>query len=216
MDDYRTGIVLDLDGTLVDSVYHHVLSWDDALRSAGLDPGPLWRVHRAIGMGGDRLLPWVLGRPAADLGDLAGQVQERHEQAFLSRADSLRATPGALALLDDLAERGVPFVIATSATQTVETALMDVLGRKDVDTTNSDEVPSSKPGPDSVLAACRRLGVPPAAATLVGDSPWDAEAAARIGTRMLGVRTGGFSPQELREAGAAAVVDDPLALLGRL
>ena len=85
-----------------------------------------------------------------------------------------------------------------------------------MDTTNSDDVPSSKPGPGSVLASCRRLDVPPAAATLVGDSPWDAEAAARIGTRMIGVRTGGFSPQELREAGAAAVVDDPLALLGRL
>jgi HAD superfamily hydrolase (TIGR01509 family) len=215
MSEYRTGVVLDLDGTLVDSVHHHVLAWDQVLRGAGLE-APLWRVHRAIGMGGDRLLPWVLGRSAADLGDLIDELKSRHEEAFLARADAVRPTPGGPDLIDDLTARGVPFVVATSASGAMVDVLLGVLGRKDFDLTHGDEVDTSKPGPDSVLAACEQLGVEPVAATMVGDSPWDAEAATRIGARAIGVRCGGFGATELTDAGAMLVVDDPRALLGRL
>jgi HAD superfamily hydrolase (TIGR01509 family) len=213
MDTFRTGVVLDLDGTLVDSVYHHVLAWDEALRAEGLEAG-LWRIHRAIGMGGDRLLPWVLGRPP---GDVDGEALAKgHERAFLARAEDLRPTPGARELLADLEDRGVPFTVATSSGETVVAALLAVLGRDDFDLTSGDEVASTKPAPDSVLAACAELGVEPGAATMVGDSPWDAEAAGRVGVRAIGVRCGGFGEAELTAAGAALVVDTPRDLLGRL
>jgi HAD superfamily hydrolase (TIGR01509 family) len=204
-------VLLDLDGTLVDSVFHHVMAWDRALAEHGYGV-PMWRIHAGIGMGSKSLLPWLLGGHVDD----AEAVSAAHERHFLERADALRATPGARELLDDLDERQIPFVVATSAQAEIGEALLAALGRRDLRGTNADDVDAPKPAPDLLLAACQELSGDPARATLVGDSPWDAEAASRVGMRMLGVRCGGFGDDRLLEAGAYAVVDSPRELIGRL
>jgi HAD superfamily hydrolase (TIGR01509 family) len=208
---YAPAVLLDLDGTLVDSVFHHVLAWDTALTDAGHDV-PLWRIHAAIGMGSERLLPWLLGAHVPD----AEALSDTHTSRFLAQADRLRPTPGALALIDDLEARQVPFRIATSAKAEERRALLDALGRHDLPAADADAVESPKPAPDLLLATCRELGVDPAHATLLGDSPWDAEAAEAVGVRTIAVRCGGFGDDRLYRAGAADVVDDPRAVVGRL
>ena len=208
---YTAAVLLDLDGTLVDSVYLHVDTWHRALLQAGYDV-PAWRVHAGIGMGSDRLVPWLLGRHVEDLDALS----DEHHRLFLERADELRPTQGARELVEDLERREVPFTIATSAKPPVRKALLACLGREDLESTDAGDVDSPKPAPDLLLAACEQLGVDPRHATLVGDSPWDAEAARKIGARCVAVRTGGFGDDRLLHAGADDVVDSPLALVGRL
>lgn len=211
METYAPAVLLDLDGTLVDSVFHHVLAWDAALRKAGR-PVPLWRIHAGIGMGGKRLVPWLLGEHVPESDD----ISDEHERRFLEQADTLRPTPGATALVDDLQRRGIDFVVATSAEAPVRQALLDALGMPDLGTADADDVGSPKPAPDLLLAAAASLGAEVDSTTLVGDSPWDAEAARRVGMRVIAVRCGGFGDDRLRDGGAQAVVDDPLALVGRL
>jgi HAD superfamily hydrolase (TIGR01509 family) len=208
---YRPGVLLDLDGTLVDSVFHHVMTWDAAFRGAGYEV-PLWRIHAGIGMGSKRLVPWLLGRHVPD----AQALSDEHKRRFLDHAGELRPTRGALQLVEDLETRGIAFLVATSAEGEIRAALLEALGRKDLETSDAEDVGSPKPAPDLLLSACARLGVEPSAATLVGDSPWDAEASRRVGVRCLTVRTGGFGDEELLHAGADDVVDDPAALIGRL
>ncbi len=204
-------VLLDLDGTLVDSVYHHVTAWAHAFAAHDHDV-PRWRIHRAIGMGSDRLVPWLLGRHAEE----ATALSDLHTEAFLAAADSLRPTAGALALLDDLLARGVPHLVATSANPEERDALLGALGREDLSTTDSGDVGSPKPAPDLLLAGAEALGADPEQITMVGDSIWDAEAAEVLGMRCIGVRTGGFATAELLDHGAFDVVDDPRALVGRL
>lgn len=210
-DDFTPAVLLDLDGTLVDSVYLHVQTWQQALRAAGHDV-PAWRIHAAIGMGSDRLVPWLLGRHV----DEQQHLSDEHHRLFLERADELRPTRGARELIEDLERRGIPFTIATSAKPPVRKALLATLRREDLDSTDAGDVDSPKPAPDLLLAACRQLGARPDHATLVGDSPWDAEAAEQVGIRMVAVRTGGFDTERLLSSGAFDVVDEPLALVGRL
>ncbi len=206
-------VLLDLDGTLVDSVYQHVVSWHAALQAAGEHGIPQWRIHAGIGMGSDRLLPWLLGRHA----DAAAAISDDHTRRFLALAeDDLRPTRGALALLDDLETREVPHLVATSAGADEREALLEALGRPALPTTDADDVASSKPAPDLLVAGCAQLDVDPRDVTVVGDAPWDIEAAQRIGARAIGVRTGGFSVAVLRAAGAVDVVDAPGDLVGRL
>jgi beta-phosphoglucomutase-like phosphatase (HAD superfamily) len=204
-------VLLDLDGTLVDSVYHHVLAWDEALVAAGYHV-PLWRIHAGIGMGGDRIVPWLLGGQVEDIDALKSD----HKERFLTRADTLRATDGATALIDDLSTREVPFTIATSAGGAVREALLGALGLGELPGVDADAVDSPKPAPDLLLAACDDLGCDPSVATLIGDSPWDAEAARRVGIRSIAVRCGGFGEDDLRSAGAIDVARDPRELIGRL
>ena len=203
--------LLDLDGTLVDSVHHHVIAWQDALAEAGHHV-PTTRIHAGIGMGGDRLLPWLLGRHVAD----ADAISDGHAQRFLDRADSLQATPGAAALLEDLRVREVPFVIATSAGGATRQALLDVLGEPDLPMAGAGDDGASKPAPDLLFAACELIGADPAHAVLVGDAPWDARAAVRAGMRSIAVRCGGFADATLRDAGAGQIVDAPRDLIGQL
>jgi HAD superfamily hydrolase (TIGR01509 family) len=210
-DDAREAVLLDLDGTLVDSVFHHVLAWANALQARGYDV-PLWRIHDGIGMGSQRLVPWLLGGHVPE----ASELSEDHERRFLGRATDLRVTPGARALIEDLRVREVPFVIATSATSQIGKALLETLDCGDLPKTDADDVGAPKPAPDLLLQACEIVGVAPSRALLIGDSPWDAEAAARAGIRMFAVRTGGFSPESLRRAGAADVVHHPADLIGYL
>jgi HAD superfamily hydrolase (TIGR01509 family) len=204
-------VLLDLDGTLVDSVFLHVVTWHRAFRDAGHDV-PMWRIHDGIGMGSDRIVPWLLGEHPDD----ADELTEAHSKLFMERAEDLVPTPGAHALLDDLQRREVPFIVATSAGGETAAALMAALGDPDVDVFNADSVRSPKPSPDLLTAALDELGTGPDDATMVGDSPWDAEAADRINVRMIAVRCGGFGDGRLLDAGATAVVDDPRALVGRL
>ncbi len=206
-------VLLDLDGTLVDSVYVHVRCWAAALRDHDHEV-PMWRIHRGIGMGSERILPWLLGGPVDP--DEAESLKTGHRERFLDLADELVPTDGARALLDDLEARDVPFLVATSAGSAERKALLAALGREDLRVSDSDDVASSKPAPDLLHAAYDQLDVTTADVTLVGDSPWDAEAAVRAGVRAIGVRTGGFAAEELLGHGAAEVVDAPRDLVGRL
>ena len=207
------GVLLDLDGTLVDSVFLHVTCWAWAFARFDLHP-PMWRIHHGIGMPGDRLVPWVLGTPT----DLTGQLKETHEQRFLDQADDLQPTRGARELLRDLRGRDVPFCVVTSASDAMLERLLQGLGepQESLPILTGDDTEAVKPAPGPLLAAAQRLDVAPSLCTMVGDSPWDAEAALRAGMRALCVRTGGFGVEELRLAGSQAVVDDTAELVGRL
>jgi HAD superfamily hydrolase (TIGR01509 family) len=203
--------LLDLDGTLVDSVPHHVVAWQAALAAAGYRV-PTTHIHAGIGMGGDRLLPWLLGGHVDD----ADELRADHARRFLATADTLQATPGASALLADLRVREVPFVVATSAGGDTRQALLDVLGEPDLPMAGAGDDGASKPSPDLLLTACEMIDADPASAVLVGDAPWDSRAAARAGMRSIAVRCGGFSDATLRGAGAGQIVDAPRDLLGQL
>ncbi|MBW3601771.1 MAG: HAD family hydrolase [Actinobacteria bacterium] len=207
----QLAVLLDLDGTLVDSSYLHVLAWDAAFAAAGYEVAH-WRIHGSLGMGGDRLVPRLLGRHVPEAGD----ISDDHTRRFLDAADRLRATDGALALIDDLERRGVPFALATSATGAEGEALLAALGRDDLPAAGADSVGAPKPAPDVLLAACEQLDIPSERAVLIGDSPWDADAAARVGAGMVGVRCGGFGDDRLRGFGASDIVDAPRDLIGRL
>ncbi|MFP4149884.1 MAG: HAD family hydrolase [Nitriliruptoraceae bacterium] len=203
-------MVLDLDGTLVDSVYQHVLAWYEAFRQHGLTV-PAARIHAGIGLGSDRLIPWLVGEvPDPDA------VSDAHLERFLAHADDLSPTPGALELLQDLQRRGVPYVIATSSGTRTREALLSALGREDLRVVDASDVSSSKPAPDLLASAAGELALPPERISMVGDAPWDARSARRLGMEAIGVRTGGFSGQALREAGASWVVDTPRDLVGTL
>ena len=204
-------VLLDLDGTLVDSVYYHVTAWDRVLQERGYHV-PLRRIHAGIGLGGDRLVPWVLGRHVDD----AEELITAHSEAFTEFGDRLHPTDGARELLEDLETRDVSFLIATSAGSEERALLLEALGREDLDTTDGSDVSSSKPAPDLLAQACGRLGVDPERAVIIGDSAWDAHAARRLGMAAIGVRCGGIADDVLRGAGAQEVVDAPRDLSARL
>lgn len=210
-DDRPAGVLLDLDGTLVDSVFQHVVAWHETFHEHGYDV-PQFRIHEGIGMGSDRLVPWLLG----DLPDDVDDLKDGHTRRFLDRADTLRTTSGARALLEDLERREVPFIVATSASTDEREALLAALGREDLPFTDSDGVASSKPAPDLLLASCDEAGIAPHRSLMVGDSPWDAFAATRVGVRPIAVRCGGFGDGRLTGAGALRVVDAPRDLVGQL
>ncbi|QBI18374.1 HAD family hydrolase [Egibacter rhizosphaerae] len=210
MSQARSGVLIDLDGTLVDSVYLHVIAWQEALQRHG-HTVPTADVHSAVGMGSDRLVPWLVGGTVPD----AEAVSSEHTARFLELVDRARETRGATALLEDLRRRGVAHVVASSASGEESTALIEALGTEPP-VIDSEAVSASKPAPDLLLAGCEQLEIAPERAVLVGDSPWDAEAAQRVGIGMIGVRTGGFSDELLFRHGARDVVPDPRALIGRL
>lgn len=207
-----SAVVLDLDGTLVDSLYVHVEAWDAAFAQAGR-PQPMWRIHRAIGLGSDRLVAHLLAEvPPADL---LAHLVDGHRTRFLDRAADLRPTRGAVDLLADLADRTVPTVVATSAGGAEREALMAVLGDPEIAVTDQSSAEDSKPGPAPLLQAARDLPDGPSI-VVVGDTVWDGQAARRAGARFIGVRCGGFGDAELREAGADLIADDPAGLIGLL
>lgn len=207
----RLGVVLDLDGTLVDSVYHHVLAWDRALTAYGHEV-PLRRIHAGIGIGSSRLVSWLLGHAPDDL----DAISDEHTRLFLEQADRLRPTQGARELLADLHRREVPTVIATSAGTEERKALLATLDDPEIPTMDADAVGESKPAADLLVAACEQLDVEPRNAVMIGDSPWDVAAAARIGMQMIAVRTGGFGDKALSGRGPTSFVDVPAELIGTL
>ncbi len=196
--------ILDVDGTLVDSNYQHVIAWYRAFRDHDVTP-PMWRIHRHIGMGGDQLVAAVAGQALErESGD---SIREAEKRLYEELIDEVSAFEGARELLDELKRRGHDVVLASSAKQEeVEhyVDLLDARGLADSWTTSAD-VERTKPAPDLVAVAMRRAGA--LSAVMVGDSTWDVEAAARAELKTLAVLTGGFSEAELLDAGAVAVFE---------
>jgi HAD superfamily hydrolase (TIGR01509 family) len=206
--------ILDVDGTLVDSNYHHALAWYRAFRE--LDHVvPLWRLHRHVGMGGDKFVAAVAGDDVEErLGD---RLRERWERLFDELLPEVEPLDGAYELMAELEGRGHRVVLASSAVRSHFDAFVDdkLRARSLAHAwTTKDDVDASKPDPDLVEAALAKAGTRDA--VLVGDTPWDCRAAAAAGIPTVSVLTGGFSEAELRAAGAAAVYESPRALLDAL
>ncbi|MFE0403798.1 HAD family hydrolase [Streptomyces nigra] len=204
--------VLDVDGTLIDSNYHHALAWYRALRSVG-ETWPVWRLHRLIGMGGDQLVTALGGE---DLERRVGdRVREQQGKEVDGLIEEMAPLPGARDLLLAIKERGHRLVLASSGKERHVDAFLDMLDARDIadDWTSSADVEASKPAPDLLHVALQKVGAPPdAPSVMIGDSVWDVEAAKRAGMPALVVRSGGFGDDELRDAGAAALYDTPADL----
>jgi HAD superfamily hydrolase (TIGR01549 family) len=196
--------ILDVDGTLVDTNYHHAIAWYRAFLAHDLVL-PLWRIHRHIGMGGDQLVGSLCGdRVERERGD---SIRDAEQDRYMELIGEVRPFSGASRLIDALRERGHPVVLASSAKRHEVDHYLDLLNaRERVDGwTTAADVAKTKPHPDLVAAAIERAGGGEAA--LVGDSVWDCEAAKRVGVPTVALLTGGFSEQELCEAGAAVVFE---------
>jgi HAD superfamily hydrolase (TIGR01549 family) len=210
-------LIFDLDGTLVDSVYQHVLAWHEALQECGIELS-VWRIHRRIGMSGGLFTRALLRETGQALDEaLLARLQERHTAAYRSRIDQVRPLPGARELLARLTEVGVRWAIATSGRQASAGPAIAKLGVPEgVPIVTRDLVPRAKPDPDLFLEAVRQLGVAVEQAMVVGDSVWDMLAAQRARTLAIGVLSGGYGASELEQAGAYRVYDDSADLLEHL
>jgi HAD superfamily hydrolase (TIGR01509 family) len=202
-------LVFDLDGTLVDTVYAHVLAWQRALAEAGL-PLDGWRIHRRIGMSGGlfaRAVAREVGRPLSD--DEAEALQRRHGELYRELLPERRPLPGAVELLRELREVGVVHGIATSGRRPEIDASLAALGvGAETVVVERGDVRRAKPEPDLFLEAARRLEVAPADCYVVGDAVWDLLAARRAGMLSVGLLSGGYGEDELTRAGAFRVYRD--------
>jgi HAD superfamily hydrolase (TIGR01549 family) len=208
-----TAAILDIDGTLVDTNYHHAIAWYRAFRAHEVIL-PLWRIHRHIGMGGDQLVAALAGEDFdAEHGDA---VRDAEKERYMELIDEVEPLDGARDLLVRLDERGHAIVLASSAKQDEADHYLDLLDARDLAKawTTSADVEKTKPEPDVVAAAIEKAGGGPA--VMLGDSTWDAIAATRLDVPTIGVLTGGFSELELREAGAACVFENLADLLENL
>ena len=209
--------LFDLDGTLIDSVYQHVLAWREALEDTGMELS-VWRIHRRIGMSGGLFVNALLREVGGDLGSVdIERLQGLHGEAFKRLAPQVRPLPGARELLNVLAAEGVPHAIATSGRMDTARFGLEMLG---VDPTlpvvTRDQVRYAKPDPDLFLAAADRLGVAIERCVVVGDSIWDLLAAQRARALGVGLLSGGYGQEELERAGAYRVYEDPRDLLDHL
>ena len=205
--------ILDVDGTLVDTNYHHALAWYRAFRRHGITL-PLWRLHRHVGMGGDKYVAALAGDEVEErLGD---DLREAWEEIFNATIDEVAPLEGARELIAELKDRGCTVVLASSSVEDHLDHFLDLLDvRALADAwTMKDDVEASKPEPDLVKAAIEKAGTRDA--VMLGDTPWDVEAAAKAGLATVCVMTGGFSKQELADAGAVAVFESIEELRGRL
>jgi HAD superfamily hydrolase (TIGR01549 family) len=205
--------ILDVDGTLVDTNYHHAIAWYRAFRRHGVAPA-IWRIHRHIGMGGDQLVDAVAGHGVErERGD---EIRAAEAELYMELIDEVRPFDGARELIGELKRRGNPVVLASSAKQEEVDRYLDLLEARDLahGWTTSADVEATKPEPDLVRAALDAAGTDDA--VMVGDTTWDVEAAARAGLETLAVLTGGYSADELRDAGAVAVFDSVFELRSSL
>ncbi len=206
-------VVLDVDGTLVDTVYHHTLAWSAAFAAEGVEV-PLWRIHRAIGMGGDRLVAEVAGHDVEDrLGDT---LRSGHDERFEAMLGDIRPTPGAEDLLRELRQRELKVVLASSGPPELTERLLRIAGADELSHgwTTSGDVEDSKPAPDLVDVAVEK--VDGSRAVMVGDAVWDIKSAKERDRYAIGLLCGGFGEGELREAGADEVYASPRELLESL
>jgi len=214
----RNAFLFDLDGTLVDSVYQHVLAWKEALESEGITLS-VWRIHRRIGMSGGLLTNMLLRETGLVMDrERNRRLRVAHATALNRRQDEIRPLPGARELLAALTEASIPWAIATSGRMETAGPSLEKLGidRDKVPVVTRDMVKYAKPDPDLFLAAAERLNVDMQVATVVGDSVWDMLAAQRARALGIGVLSGGYGEEELERAGAYRVFDDPAGMLAHL
>ena len=218
MDHPGNAFLFDLDGTLVDSVYQHVLAWHSALHDEGIELS-VWRIHRKIGMSGGLFTDQLLREINREVSpERIQRLAERHAKAYQSLSASVVPLPGARELLAGLTELNIPWAIATSgriATAAPNLAALGVDPQVSVVVTR-DQVRFAKPDPDLFLEAARRLGVPIERSIVVGDSIWDMLAAARCRALGVGLLTGGYGREELQGSGALRVYEDPADLFAHM
>jgi HAD superfamily hydrolase (TIGR01549 family) len=211
-------IVLDVDGTLVDSVYHHVLAWHEALQAEGIELS-IWRIHRKIGMSGGLFTNMLLRETGLEFSlERIERLQRLHADAYNQTSRTIRPLPGARALLDALTDSEIPWGVATSGRLETAGPVLETLG-VDLERTvvvTRDMVRHAKPDPDLFLAAIERIGVGAQEVTVVGDSVWDMLAARRARSLGIGLLSGGYGLEELERAGAYRVYEDPADMLRHL
>jgi HAD superfamily hydrolase (TIGR01509 family) len=210
-----TVAILDIDGTLVDTNYHHAIAWYRAFRQHGIVL-PIWRIHRHIGMGGDQLVGALTDdRTEQEKGD---DIRASEETLYFQLIEEVQPMAGSRELIEQLRRRGHTVVLASSANADEVDHYLDLLDARDLadDWTTSADVESTKPAPDLVSTALQKAGASPEDAVMVGDTTWDVEAAGRAGVPTIAVRTGGFAGAELEEAGAKAVFESVVELCEKL
>jgi HAD superfamily hydrolase (TIGR01549 family) len=203
--------LLDIDGTLVDTNYHHAIAWFRAFHQHGVTL-PVWRVHRHVGMGGDQLVEALAGKQVEkEQGD---DIRAAEKALYLAVMPEVQPFQGAHELMARLKQRGHPLVLASSAKPKEIDYYLDLLDARELADawTGAADVEATKPAPDLVLAAMDKVRTDDA--VMIGDSTWDCEAAKRAGVQTVAVLTGGFAEAELRDAGAVAVYES-LDQLGR-
>jgi HAD superfamily hydrolase (TIGR01549 family) len=209
----RPAAILDIDGTLVDTNYHHAIAWYRAFRDRGFTL-PLWQLHRHIGMGGDQFVEAMIGEEAdREHGDA---IRDAHDEGYMEIIGEVAPLEGARELIEDLAGRGHAVILASSANPDEVEHYLDLLGARELVKawTTAEDVEETKPEPDLVKSALEKAGGGPA--VMVGDTVWDCEAAGQVDVPVIAVLTGGFSREELDAAGAAVVFDSIEELRGRL
>ncbi len=209
--------LFDLDGTLIDSVYQHVIAWRAALADLGIDLS-VWRIHRRIGMSGGLFVSALLRETGLSMTrEEIERLQRAHADEYRAQMDSVLPLPGAAELLGYLTEHGVKWAIATSGNAVTARPALKLLGLPEsTPMVTRDLVRHAKPDPDLFLAAAALLGVDPRQAMVVGDSVWDLLAARRAGALGIGLLSGGYGREELERAGAYRVYSDPADLLARI
>jgi HAD superfamily hydrolase (TIGR01509 family) len=214
---HRTAFLFDLDGTLVDSVYQHVLAWREAMAGVGIETA-VWTIHRRIGMSGGLMANAILRETGhAVTVEEADRLLALHRDAYARLASQIRPLPGARELLAYLTDNEVPWAVATSGRIESARPTLETLGiPADVPIVTRDQVGHAKPDPDLFLAAAERLGVPISDSVVVGDSVWDLLAARRARALGVGLLSGGYGQDELERAGAYRVYQDPGDLLRHL
>jgi HAD superfamily hydrolase (TIGR01549 family) len=210
--------LFDLDGTLVDSVYQHVLAWKAALDSEGIELA-VWRIHRKIGMSGGLFTHQLLRETGFDIDPVRiERLRRAHAESYNALGRSIRPLPGARELLAALTHAKIPWAIATSGRMETAAVNLKALGvdHHQTPVVTRDEVRYAKPDPDLFLAAADRLGAGIERALVVGDSIWDMLAARRCCALGVGLLSGGYGADELRQSGAIRVYEDPADLLSHI
>ncbi|HET6621256.1 MAG TPA: HAD family hydrolase [Dongiaceae bacterium] len=214
----QTSFLFDLDGTLVDSVYEHVLAWRDALDEEGIELS-VWRIHRKIGMSGGLFTNMLLRETGLDISEeRVDRLRRLHAEAYLKRAPKIAPLPGAKELLAYLSAGRIPWAIATSGRMETARPVLENLcvDFERVPVVTRDQVKYAKPDPDLFLAAAERLKVDITSSCVVGDSIWDMLAARRAGALGIGLLSGGYGREELERSSAYRVFDDPADMLNHI
>ncbi len=213
----RVALLFDLDGTLVDNVYQHVLAWREAFEQVGIELA-VWRIHRQIGMSGGLFVNALMREIGHQVtAEEAERIQRLHREAYSRQVHHVRPLPGARDLLAYLSRMKVPHAIATSGySETAQQTLKVLEVGPDVPIVTRDQVAHAKPDPDLFLAAAERLDRPIRDCIVVGDSVWDQLAARRVWALSVGLLSGGYGEDELVRAGAYRVYQDPADLMKHL
>ena len=207
--------ILDIDGTLVDTNYHHAVAWYRAFRKHGIVL-PLWRIHRHIGMGGDQMVSALTDdRTEEEQGDA---IRGDEKQLYMELIGEVEPMEGSRRLIEELKRRGHTVILASSAKEDEVDHYLDLLDARELADgwTTSADVEETKPQPDLVNSALKHAKADADEAVMVGDTPWDVKAAKSAGVPTITVRTGGFGAEELRESGAVAQFESVAELVERL